>query len=85
MFILASNIECIDKGGAGRASVYLVKKGPGGDEMIVGMLEKYRNTRTETHPWKAFAGHGATRSYLGAFYGPTGREDAIHAIEQAVA
>jgi hypothetical protein len=32
------------------------------------MLEKYRNTRTESHPWKAFQSFGAQREFLGAFY-----------------
>jgi hypothetical protein len=38
------------------------------DGAIRGMLMKYNNTRTETHPWKAFAGHGHAARYLGAFY-----------------
>jgi hypothetical protein len=61
-------VEQIVKGTAGQASVYLVKIGPGGDEKIIGMLEKYPNTRTEKHPWKAFKGWGASREFLGAFY-----------------
>jgi len=49
--------------------VYLVRNENG---LIIGMLEKYRNTRTETHPWKAFQSFGAQREFLGAFYAADG-------------
>lgn len=48
----------------GQSIVYLLYEG----EEIVGMLEKFRDTRTEHHPWKAFLGWGMSRRYLGAFY-----------------
>jgi hypothetical protein len=35
---------------------------------VVGQLEKYPDTRADSHPWKAFSGTGAGRIYLGAFY-----------------
>jgi hypothetical protein len=77
-------IECISKAKPNHAAVYLVKRAAGGDEMIIGMLEKYNNTRSETHPWKAWLGFGATRQYLGAFYAEEGgREAALSAIERA--
>lgn len=52
-------------------TVYLVKDAERlaeGDAAILGMLEKYSNTRTDTHPWKAFAGWGANRVFLGTFW-----------------
>ena len=33
-----------------REQFYLVKAGG----MLIGFLSKFKNTRTETHPWKAF-------------------------------
>ncbi len=47
----------------------------------IGMLEKYRNNRSETHPWKAFAGIGMKARYIGAFY--DGREAALEAVLNA--
>lgn len=37
-------------------------------DRVIGTLEKHRNTRTETHPWKAFHGYGFKAQFLGAFY-----------------
>lgn len=37
-------------------------------ENTVGLLMKYRNTRTEKHPWKAFTGVGENVTFIGAFY-----------------
>ncbi len=54
-------------------ALYLVKNG---DE-IIGQMEKYRNTRYETHPWKAFLGTGHDREYVGAFYGKNGKDLAL--------
>lgn len=34
----------------------------------VGFLTRFANSRTETHPWKAFAGIGPEARFLGAFY-----------------
>lgn len=59
---------------------YLVMR-PGG--AIVGMLEKYKNTRTEIHPWKAFLGVGGGQTFLGAFYADAGgKRAAIAAIAE---
>jgi len=57
-------LDLIERGGEGRAAVHLVKV----NGQVIGMLEKYPNTRTERHPWKAFAGYGRNRRFLGAFY-----------------
>jgi hypothetical protein len=46
------------------AGLWLVKV----DGVIVGMLERYKNTRSTIHPWKAIAGHGLDANFLGAFY-----------------
>ena len=53
----------------GTSTLYLVKR----DGVVVGLIEKYRNTRTEHHPWKAlFKTHvgpcGPEYDYLGGFY-----------------
>jgi hypothetical protein len=49
-----------------RRRLLLVKRG----ETILGMLEKYKNTKSDYHPWKAWVGHGLTARFLGAFYEP---------------
>lgn len=50
------------------------------DGVEVGLVEKYKTTRTEIHPWKAFAGIGNTR-FLKAFYAPDGgKAAAIRAV-----
>lgn len=54
----------------------------------IGLLEKYRNTASETHPWKAFwylvlpgSGRHAETEYLGAFYrAEGGKRAALQAI-----
>lgn len=52
----------------------------------IGLLEKFRNTASETHPWKAFfyvapPGPKAELKYLGAFYRTEGgKRSAIQAI-----
>ncbi len=51
---------------------YLVKV----DGEIIGLLEKWKNTRTDKHPWKAFKGHGAACTFLKAFYPEEGGKDA---------
>ena len=48
----------------------------------LGLIEKYRDTQTETHPAKAFAGIGPQARYLGAWYGPGMFEAAQAAIER---
>jgi hypothetical protein len=52
---------------------------------ILGMLEKYGNTATEEHPWKAFLGYGFSRKYLGSFLKNEGGEKAaIATVYRAV-
>jgi len=54
-----------EKATANTPSVYLVHNE---HESLVGMLEKYRNTSADTHPWKAYAGAGKDRVLLGFYY-----------------
>ena len=73
-------IEQIYKSKDGQPALFLVKIG----ETIIGQLEKYNDTRSETHPWKAFAGTGETRKFLGSFYPEEGgKAFAIRAIVKA--
>lgn len=53
------------------------------DGRVLGFLTRFRDTRTETHPWKAFRGIGATAVYLGAFYRAEGGQAAAIAAVQA--
>jgi hypothetical protein len=48
-----NNIELIQirKASKGQPAGYMVKMAG----RVIGFLDKYRDTRTETHPWKAFA------------------------------
>ena len=74
--------ELVRKAGKGTAALYTVKK----DGVIIGLLEKYNNTRTEQHPWKAFKGHGGgcCVKFLGAFYpAEGGKTAALAAIAAA--
>jgi hypothetical protein len=74
-------IEQVKKGKGGTAGMWLVKDEAGN---IIGLLEKYNDTRTEKHPWKAFSGHGAGCKYLRAFYPEEGgKEAAIAAVKSA--
>jgi hypothetical protein len=66
-------IEWVGSKATGHPDVYIVRNENG---LIIGMLEKYRNTRTETHPWKAFQSFGAQREFLGAFYAADGGQKA---------
>lgn len=56
------------------------------DGVAIGLLEKFRNTASETHPWKAFfyvvpPGPKVQIAYLGAFYrAEGGKRAAIQAI-----
>lgn len=72
--------EQVIKSVNGCAALWLVKE----DGKVIGMLEKYPNNRQETHPFKAFSGVGFKSRFIEAFYGPTGREDAIKAIQNAL-
>jgi hypothetical protein len=68
--------ECVIKGKGSDPSTV---SGDGRGE-VIGQLEKFNNTRSTTHPWKAYRGTGMNRVFLAAFYGPAGRADAIAAI-----
>lgn len=46
----------------------------------IGFIEKFRDTPTDTNPWKAYAGIGHANIYLGCFYDPMGRERAVTAV-----
>lgn len=76
-------VEVRQKAKTGRElqeAVYLVKDEMGRD---IGMLVKWRNTRTDRHPWKAFGplvNSSEPRKFLGAFYGPNGKRDALQAV-----
>lgn len=77
-------IESYKKAKQGSPNLYLVKNAHG---RVVGMLEKYNNTRAELHPFKAFHasnGDEVCNNYLGAFYPELGgRKAAIAAIYHA--
>lgn len=68
--------------GQNNPSRHLVRR----DGVAIGLLERYRNTSTDTHPWKAFfyivpPGPKVQTEYLGAFYQPQGgKRAAIQAI-----
>jgi hypothetical protein len=49
---------------ANTASLWLVRM----NGNIVGMLERFKGTRTEVHPWKAYRGYGPSAKYIGGFY-----------------
>ena len=73
-------VELVRKAKAGSAALYKVMEG----SEIVGLLEKYNDTRTETHPWKAYLGWGMDTKFLGSFYpGEGGKPEAIRAIAAA--
>jgi hypothetical protein len=70
-------IEQVEKARGRQSALYLVKAGG----RIVGQLEKYRNTRTERHPWKAYKGTGFERRFIGAYYPEDGgRAAAVAAV-----
>jgi hypothetical protein len=64
----------IENGSHQMPAVYLVFVGTAADP--IGMLEKYPNTRTDKHPWKAIRGFGMGRKYIGAFYPEQGGKPA---------
>lgn len=82
------NIEIIKirNGSAANPAGYMVKVG----NVVIGFLDKYANTRTETHPWKAFAAKkDASGNYVYAgeiafqcFYGTTGKAKAVSFLQQ---
>lgn len=67
----------VQKPSAGRAGRWAVEV----NGKIVGLLEKYTDTRTEKHPWKAFAGIGTACTYLRSYYpNEGGKKAAIQAV-----
>ena len=69
-----------------RESAYLVHV----NGVVVGFVTKYRNTKSEKHPWKAFglvptgAPITTCNPYYGAFYGVDGYKDAaVNAVVNA--
>lgn len=70
------SVEKYKAGGKGAPAVYLVKNASG---FVVGLLEKYPNSRTDTHPWKAFTGRD-NQKFLGVSYAKNGKEVAVEAI-----
>jgi hypothetical protein len=69
-------IEIHKKAGKGRNSpaVYLVKRG----ENVVGVLEKYPDTKHEKHPWIALRAY--TGELVGHYWGPNGKAMAMMAV-----
>jgi hypothetical protein len=49
----------------------------------IGLIEKYRDTRTETHPYKAFQGIGMACTFIRSFYPAEGGKDAAIAAIQS--
>lgn len=71
-----------------KAAWYLVEKvNLETDEVeVIGMLEKWKNTRTDKHPWKALGrltNPNEPRPFLGAFYSSAGRAHALAAVINA--
>lgn len=52
------------KAKTGQAAQYLVVRG----ENVIGLPEKYNDTRCEQHPWKAFRGIGMACTFIRSFY-----------------
>lgn len=81
-----NNIELIKITTVSKCDSYMVKDAEG---RVLGFLDKYRNTKTETHPWKAFAAkynadikgfQYAGENFFECFYGSTAKADAIAAL-----
>ena len=55
------------------------------DGREIGIVTKYKNTKYEKHPYKAYRGIGYAAKYLGhlPFYGSVGRRKAINTILDA--
>jgi hypothetical protein len=56
------------------AAEYLVKR----KGYVIGILEKYTDTATDEHPWKAFRFGGIL---VGFFFGINGKKNAIDALK----
>jgi hypothetical protein len=51
------------------------------DGQAAGLVQKFWNTPTEEHPWKAFSGVGLASQYVGAFYpSDGGKSAAVRAV-----
>jgi hypothetical protein len=37
-------------------------------DIVIGLLEKYRSTRTDTHPWKAYQIINGHAKFIGSYY-----------------
>ena len=65
------------------STLYTVKDGP----KLIGFLEKYTNTRTETHPWKPFLPHTHKPFQVGQMlepvYGANAKQLAIQQLVDA--
>lgn len=73
-------VEQVEKAKGKSPALYLVKDSAG---VVLGMLEKYRNTRTDTHPWKAYRGVGRDANFIGAYYpADGGKKAALAAVVQ---
>jgi hypothetical protein len=81
--MLTIKLERKAKGGhgGGTPALYLVRDSAGD---IVGLVEKFKNTRTDKHPWKAYLGFGMDAKFLGAFY-DGGCSAAVNAIADKIA
>jgi hypothetical protein len=85
------NLVEVEEARGKQSGIWLVRRG----ETILGMLEKYTDTKSYYHPWKAFVGHGLAARFLGAYYEPRkgwevredmnmgGKNGAINAIVNA--
>ena len=72
--------EQVIKSVNGCAALWLVKE----DGKVIGMLEKYPDTKEETHPWKSFLGVGFKSRFLSASYGRDGKYRAVRNIQNAL-
>ena len=66
-------IELVRKATPGSYNLYTVTNHAG---TIIGLLEKYPDTKTEKHPWKAFSGHGTNVKFLRSYYPDEGGKKA---------
>lgn len=57
-------------------ALHLIRRGAD----IIGMVEKYRDSRTDKRPHKGFVGTGHNAIYVGAFYGSTSFLKAVRTI-----
>lgn len=70
---MTATAQQVIAGKSATPALYLVSV----DGKVVGQLERYARAG---HPWKAYLGTGEARRFVAAFYGPTGRKDAIGLI-----